>query len=265
MIGQKYLLRNIGRLIQNDDLPRFIIITGSAGGERNKIAQYIADEMSAICVEVPDCKADTIRDIILNSYKVEAITVYNIKDADSMSLQARNALLKVTEEPPNKAYFVMTLDDENNTLSTIRSRGTLFETDLYSRNELSTYCDDEYILDIAETPGDIDILKEYGGEEFHNFVSKVADNIAQASGSNALKIAQSMKLKDTEDQGSDTKYDIRLFWKAFCLVCMQNSWFNGLRITSQCLSLLRVKAINKAMLFDKWILDIRQEWADGNN
>jgi len=258
MIGQKLLISEIGKQINNNTFPRFSIITGD--GERNEVVKYIADSLNAIYVEIPDCKVDTIRTIIFNSYKVESVTVYNIQDADSMSMQAKNALLKVTEEPPNKAYFVMTLDDLNNTLPTIKSRGMIFQLEPYSRKELEQYCNDENVLKLAETPNDVDILKSYEAEQFYGFVSKVANNIATASGSNALKISQSIKMKDTEEAG----YDLRMFWKAFCLVCMDNRWFKGLRLTSSYSSRLKTKSINRAMLFDAWIFDIREEWIDGN-
>jgi len=267
MIGQVHLLQFIDKLIADGNFPRFSIVVGSPGSERNKIAGYVADKMSAICAEVSDCKVDTVRDVIFNSYKVEVPTIYNIIDVDSMSLQARNAMLKVTEEPPNKAYFVMTLDDINNTLPTLKSRGIVFEMEPYSVDDLARYCQKVHKMYIsglslfADTPGDVDMLASLDVLKFQSFVEKVADNIATASGSNAFKIAQSIKMKDSDETG----YDLRMFWKVFCAVCKDKKWFNGLRITSKFLSLLKVKAINKAMLFDKWILDIREAWVDGNS
>lgn len=51
--------------------------------------------------------------------------MYVFKDCDNMSNAAKNALLKVIEEPPQQAYFVMLLKSTSNTLATILSRGML--------------------------------------------------------------------------------------------------------------------------------------------
>ena len=264
MIGQKRLLLNIDKLIADGTFPRFSIIQGESGSERNLIAQYVADKMRAVCVNTADVKVETIRDIITNSYKVNALTVYNIQDADNMSLQAKNALLKVTEESPNKSFFIMTLDSEVNTLATLRSRAYVFDMQLYSSEEIKSYCQSKYdcfydvFLAIVNTPGDVDLLVSYDADKFYSFMEKVVDNIATASGSNALKIAQSVKLK-AEGEG----YDLKMFWRMFHLICNQRNFFIGQKITSKYLSKLRIKSINKAMLFDSWVFEIRQGWSDG--
>ena len=269
MIGQSGLIKTVLRQIQSDVFPRFSIFVGSTGSEKNEMAKVVAEALGAHCVNSTDCKVDTIRDIITASYKVTALTVYNITDADTMSLQARNALLKVTEEPPNKAYFVMTLSDINNTLPTIKSRGAVYVLEPYTRAELEQYCFKfsyseeqlDIVLQLCDTPGQIELLHSYGPKAFFEYVQKVVDNIAVASGSNSFKIAQSIKLNvKTENDG----YDLELFWKAFCAVCLQRGAYKGLLLTSSYLSRISNKSINKAMLFDQWILDIRKEWLDGS-
>jgi len=269
MIGQKELLNYITKQITTGTFPRFSIIVGERGSEKNQVALVIARELHATCINVPDCKVETIRQVIEDSYKVKTLTVYNIQDADTMSLQARNALLKVTEEPPNKSYFVMTLEDENNTLDTIRSRGTIYRMLPYAWQELAEYTQYKYsssdeeiniVLELCNTPADVDLLVGYKPKDFYSFVEKVVDNIATASGSNVFKINQSIKFKDTDEKG----YDLELFWRAFCLVCMRRRYFIGMKLTSKYLALLHSKSINRLMIFDNWILEIRGEWADGS-
>ena len=270
MVGQIRLIDTIQRQITDHSFPRFVILVGPEGSEKNDVARYISEQLNALYVETADCKVDTVRDIILNAYKINDTTVYNLTDADNMSLQARNALLKVTEEPPNKAYFVMPLEDINNTLPTIKSRGTVFTLDPYTSDELRTYYTSKYgddptalkiVTELSDTPGDVDLIALYKPADLYKFVNKVFDNIATAGGSNVLKIAQSIKLKDVVEEG----YDLKLFWKAFCLVCRNNERFSGISITSRYLAKLRNKSINRPMLFDSWIFDIREEWKDGSN
>ena len=134
MIGQKHLQSRIEQLITDRTFPRFSILVGPKGSGKKTFANWIITKIvrhealsySQVC---PDVKIDTIRQIIESAYKTISTNIYVIPDADTMSNAAKNALLKVTEEPPNNAYFIMTLEDENNTLETIRSRGTVFHMD----------------------------------------------------------------------------------------------------------------------------------------
>lgn len=268
MIGQTSLIRLIYDQILCEEFPRFSIIVGEAGSEKNEVGYLISKWLEANYVCIEDVKVDTIRNMINEAYKLQSKTVYNIINADGMSLQARNSLLKVTEEPPNKAYFIMTLEDENNTLSTIRSRGSIYKFQPYTSEELFEYGRKEYnysqeecnvVLKLCETPGDIDTLNKYDPIAFYSFVEKVVDNIATTSGSNSFKIANSLALKDEED-----KYDLKLFWRAFCNVCLDRNLLSAIIITSKFMTTLRIKTVNRTMLFDKWILDIRKEWANGS-
>ena len=250
MIGQKVLTQTLHRQIQNNIFPRFSIFVGPQGSEKNDFGLYVAKELDAVYVKAPDCKVDTVRDIIKASYKVSILTVYSFCDADMMSSQSRNALLKVTEEPPNKSYFVMTLESESNTLPTILSRGAVYKLSPYSADELKEYCQRykydsdtlDIILSVCETPGDIDLLHIYNPQEFYAFVNKVVDNIATVSGGNVFKIAQSIRFKDSDESG----YNLEIFWSVFCAVCMSRHLYNGLHITSKYFSLLHIKSINKS-------------------
>lgn len=278
MIGQKNLQAQIGYLIENNTFPRFSIIVGPSGSGKKTLAQKISCDLKALfyCCDI---KVDAIRSMITDCYKLWEKTCYVIPDADNMSNAAKNALLKVTEEPPNNAYFIMTLEDENNTLETIKSRATVFHMDRYTPNEILEYSipifgmerldnsTRQIITDLCETPGDVNTLNKYSISEFYDYVQLVADNIADVSLANAFKIPSKVALKDTDDG-----YDLRLFWKAFMKIC-SNKMFctdkydisrdvetfgNALIVTSKYLQKLRIKGINKQMLIDNWLIEIRE-------
>lgn len=269
MIGQKNLQSQIERLIENDTFPRFSILVGPKGSGKKTFANWIITRIvrqeslsySQVC---PDVKIDTIRQIIENVYKTISTNIYIIPDADNMSNAAKNALLKVTEEPPNNAYFIMTLEDENNTLETIKSRATIFHMDRYTPDEIREYCvgkgENQWIVntiitDLCETLGDVNLLIKMNPKEFYDYVQLVVDNIAEVSLANAFKISSKIVLKD-----GDTGYDLRLFWKAFMRVSFDIDKYDGVCITSKYLQKLRVRGINKQMLFDTWMLEIRERW-----
>lgn len=278
MIGQSSLISKIRQQVENEVYPRFSILVGQKGSGKKTLAKNIIPSMfdSSILYVLEDVKVDTIRDMINQSYKTVGRTIYIIPDADNMSAAAKNALLKVTEEPPYNAYFIMTMEDINNTLSTIRSRGTVFLMDNYSPEEIYKYAMEKYskqaepmevkeiIIDLCETPGEVDTLFSNNVSEFYDYVLNVVDNISTCSGANSFKIADKIALKDSDE----SKYDLRLFWKAFMKECSNrlNSdpirFATGIKITSKYLQELKITGINRISTFDMWILDLRQEWME---
>lgn len=270
MIGQNNLQHTIKELIDNGTYPRFTILVGLEGSGRKLMSRYIARQLSAPCAIV-NTTVDAVREMISEAYKISMPTVYVLADADNMSIAAKNALLKVTEEPPQSAYFILTLTDLNSTLATIRSRGTVFYMDPYSRNEIDSYYHDnfssytderEVVNELCETPGEVELLHSMGAVALKEFAEKVVDNIAEVSVSNSFKIATNIKFKDTDEN----KYDLKLFWKAFMVICSDRLRTNplyyatGIRVTSKYLQELRITGINKQSTFDMWLLDIRKAW-----
>ncbi len=272
MIGQKNLHSRIIQLIESDSFPRFSIIVGARGSEKTELAHQIACDLHAI---IYDCniKVDDIRNMITDAYKVHETMCYVISDADSMSLAAKNALLKVTEEPPNNAYFIMTLENEYLALETIRSRAQIFYTDLYTPTELTEYAKKlmdgivgqkaiQFMVEICKTPGDVEILSKMNIGEFMNYVDLVIDNIAEVSISNAFKIPNKVALKE-----DSTGYDLELFWQAFCKLCLDRfesshdvKYAKAVILTGEFVRKLQIKGINRQSLIDMWILAIRKAW-----
>lgn len=261
--------------IENNTFPRFSILVGQQGSGKKMMCGFISTHLHAYPYHC-GIGVDDIRKMITEANKVSAKMLFIIPDADKMSVAAKNALLKVTEEPPQNAYFIMTLTDVNSTLTTIKSRGTVYYMDNYSVSELYDYArdktnhtlhDDEFeiIRNICETPGEVNILlgdDKCGVLDFYNYVEKVVDNIAVVSGSNSFKIGEKITFKDSDVD----KFDLKLFWKSFMTICvsrLRNDPFRysaGVRITSKYLQELRLTGVNKQATFDMWLLDIRQEW-----
>ena len=256
MIGQKYLKKYVQTLIDEGNFPRFSIFVGLKGSGKKR---FMREYFDGIYPE--DNKVDSIRKIIDMAYKVSHKT-FIIPDADDMSNAAKNALLKVVEECPNDNYFIMTLEDEVNTLGTIRSRAQIFYMDMYYPKDLRDYADaigikDEeelnIIADVCTTPGDINILCKQGVKDFYDFTKLVLENVADVSLANALKIPSKLSLKDGDDG-----YDLRLFLRMFMSLCISTQAnVEWVKFTSKCLISLRTKGINKQMLLDTWIFNIR--------
>ena len=276
MVGQLELKGRIIEQIKNNTFPRFSILVGPSGSGKKMMSKVIADNLH---MQMYVCGIDvaSIRNMILDANKITTPIVYVIPDADKMSIAAKNALLKVTEEPPQNAYFIMTLQNAENTLGTIRSRGVIYHMNNYTYKEITDYvletthytatdAEVEIATSICESPGDVNMLfrdKSNGyAEEFYNYACKVVSNIDRVSGSNSFKIGDKIAFRDTDKD----KYDLRLFWKAFISICMDELYNNvykytqAIKITSKYLQELRIVGINKRATFDIWLLSIRREW-----
>ena len=270
MIGQKKILENIDR-ISKVNFPRFSIIVGQKYSGKKLIAKEISRLLEAQFINA-DIKVDSIREVIKLAYKQTNPTVYLLADADKMSPAAKNAILKITEEPPQKAYFIMTITDLNNTLPTLRSRGTIFNIDPYTPDELLQYADlknydlteeeQSIVINICTVPGEIDLIVRYNIIEFYNFVETVIKNIGVVNGANAFKIASRFSYKE-----EDTGWNIGLFFKAIMYACRQlmnetpsRELKEMIKVTSKYLSQLNIKGVSKNSTVDMWILETRGVW-----
>lgn len=70
--------------------------------------------------------------------------VYIIKEADLMNIQAQNAALKIFEEPPSYAVFILCSDSEESLLPTVRSRCAVIRVKGEKETEVSSLAE-EYI------------------------------------------------------------------------------------------------------------------------
>lgn len=269
MVGQVDLKERIHNEIINDTFPRFCIIAGPRGSGKKLMCQYIVGELKTVGYEV-GIKVDDIRAMIDDAYRVSEPIVYLIKDADNMSITARNALLKVVEEPPKNAYFIMTLQDLSNTLSTIRSRARTYTLQPYTPSELGKYSVDNYnsafkgtlgfVEKLCTTPGEVDLLHTYDVENFVDYVGLVIDNIAECEPANSFKSASKLAIKTVEG------YDLELFWRIFIQICADRihsdykRYADGISITSMYLRQVNRLGVNKQQLYDMWVFDIRSAW-----
>lgn len=54
---------------------------------------------------------------------------YIIKNAESMTVQAQNAFIKILEEPPEKVIFILLCESAGSLLDTVKSRSQIFKLD----------------------------------------------------------------------------------------------------------------------------------------
>ena len=270
MIGQENLLDKLNMLVSEDRFPHFMLFSGERGSGRKLVASLIAKKLGGH-ISVCDIKVDEIREMISMVNRTADKIVVIIPDVDNMSVSAKNAMLKITEEPPNNAWFIMTAMDEFFVPDTIISRATVFKMDKYAPQELMDFavtCSDhltpeeiDIVGGICNTPGDVKSLINIGVIEFWEYVMKVVDHIDSVSTANSFKIAQKLALKQNSEG-----YELKLFWRTFMMICADRmktiredrvKYVEWIKITSNYIQVLRVRGANLQMLFDSWVIDIR--------
>ena len=269
MIGQTAILNNVDYWVKTGEMPRFMIISGSKGSGRTTLTREITRRMKAYLIEC-DLTVDAVRDAVKNCYKCSAPTVYLFRNADKMSTAAKNAMLKITEEPPRQAHFIVTVQNGENMLETLRSRATNIQMAPYSADELDIFYHDytlkknRLIRELCVVPGMMLEMEKIDVEELLEFCNTIVDNIKQVTGVNAFKIVQRIKLKE-----DGTGHDPELFFH-----CMQYVLFSRLvqaslaseeagtfsrmlLVTSKYHREFNTTGIKKDATLDMWVLEMR--------
>lgn len=253
------------------EVPPFVIVCSPSSMANKEIAYYLAKKDSlGMNVVIGDNKVDTVREIISMAYTQTIPTYYIFLDADGMSISAKNALLKVTEEPPKNVHFVLCISSMLNTLATLRSRAytlqlrplTVQEVKeiLSSKYPNATESERQIALRICTTHEQVQDLFKQDVEELVEFVEKAVDNIGIVTVTNALKILLSLKFKE-DDKG---KYNPILFLNLYTETLTDrfldeyisvDEYQNAMNSILELRTELRVNAINSKNLFELWLLE----------
>lgn len=278
--GQKELLSDINTLIDKNKFPHFAILVGGAGFGKKLLADYIAMRLGANFVPC-GIKAEEVRDVIYNSYTVAEKTLYMFFDCDDMSVTSKNALLKVTEEPPNDSYFIMTVQDLSSVLGTIVSRATVFYMNHYSVNDIDEYIkkngfdfDDKtrsIVRQICTCPNDVRIASSSDIKAVYDTADKFIQYIGAVNLANELKISQSLDIKKDDNE----KINTVMFMRCILLCCSQMISQDGvipedvrvfhsiIKETSKSLIEFQTKGSNRQSVIDNWIVNTHMAVSGG--
>ncbi|TDX51306.1 DNA polymerase III subunit delta' [Orenia marismortui] len=146
--------------------------------------------------------------------------VYIIHQADKMSVQAANSLLKTLEEPPSYAVIILIASNLNQLLPTIISRCQIVRFRLVSDNMIKDKLVEEYNLieEKAELLTSLsagkynlalDLINEEGKLEERNQVLELAQSLTDLDRNKVFDLVQ--KILDDRDKMGDN-LDIILTW-----------------------------------------------------
>ena len=276
--GQNNIRERLTSLIDRDKFPRFCIFVAPHGYGKKVMCEWVSKKLDSILVPC-SISIDSVRETIYNAYNITSKMLYMFFDADEMSVGAKNALLKVTEEPPNNAYFIMTVENLSNVLPTILSRATVFTLENYSLQDLKEYVlekqytvnteTEKVMYQISTCPKDITTCISVDILGIYNLADKFVQNIGLAKIYNEFKISQSLAIKGEED-----KFDPVLFMRCVMLVCNETmlqpcnkedcqAYAKIIKNTSKYLSEFLQKGSSKQLVIDNWILNTHLDISGG--
>ena len=285
MIGQIPLLEKIQTQIEDDVFPKFSIFVGAKGMGKKTLMREITTYMPSYEVhELADVKIDTIRGMIdeaVTKASSGAKIIYIIPDSENMSEPAKNSILKITEEPPKGAYFLMSVSDIDYLLDTIRNRAAIFYMRPYSVDEKQKYLDSlkssindserDLILNVSYSLYDIELLLKSSPGELEKYATKLIDSFEKSTPSKLLSSIKDIAFKEDAEG-----YNLILFWRV-CLLILGDRIKKGSkddlmysRLVSKTIEKMgetRFNSVSKEHTFDMWLLDCRKivrKWKDGD-
>ncbi len=118
--------------------------------------------------------------------------VYLIIDADKMTVQAQNCLLKTLEEPPGYAVIILTASNSNSLLETIRSRSIIYNFRKNTDDEIRACI----LKSSAIQSGSIDFIVSYADGVPGKALKLIESEDFRANRDKAIEVI--MKLKDSK-------------------------------------------------------------------
>lgn len=194
---------------------RVTLVVGKDGVGKMTGIDMLASDLKLNIVEV-DTKMQGIREFQQVANEIQDEVIFVINDANTMSQNSQNALLKILEEPKQNLHIYLVASSLSGFLETlIRRVEHVVNVGVCKKTDLQLY--DKLNFERLQSDfGDIIVNNLSSFTEFEDLLStdpsiiafcdKVINNIRQVSTPNAFKIANSLKLSE-----SQSGYDLGVF------------------------------------------------------
>lgn len=254
--GNDLLLRHVRQAVATKKISHAYLFAGGSGSGKKMLANLFAQTLQCEeqdiepCGVCQSCKAfashnhpdivyvrptkktlgvDDIREQILEDVKFKQYQyrykIYIIEQADTMTVQAQNALLKTLEEPPTYAVFLLLANNTAAFLPTILSRVVTLQIRPLSENLITQYLVTEKQLSdttaaeyAAYAQGSIgNALALLEDETFVHMREDILDKLMKMEQKSLAEVL--LFAKDLEQYKDDTRFlDIIQLWYRDLLV-----------------------------------------------
>ena len=220
IIGNEVIKNTLEKSVKTNQITHSYLMIGIQGiGKKLLAKEYakvildsndIINNPDFLCIE-PDgnsIKIEQIRNLQKEIQEKPIISnkkVYIIDDADLMTKEAQNCLLKTLEEPPEFAVIILIGSNENTFLPTIKSRCMILHFNRLSDSEIKSYLQEQYNeLNVTQSMLDIaggSIGRAINLKDKQEDYSKVAEIINNLDKKDLIDIVQASEIlyKSKED------------------------------------------------------------------
>lgn len=252
IIGHEEIIRHLKNAIETGKVSHSYILTGEAGSGKKLIAGTFAMTLQCEkggtepCQTCDSCKKaigknhpdiimvshekpgsisiDEIRDQVIHDVAIKPYCspykIYIIPDADLMTPQAQNALLKTIEEPPEYAVIMLLTSNGESLLPTIRSRCVRLDLKVVDDSLIKKYLMEH--LHVPDYQAEIDVSFAHGSvgkaekaatsQEFSDMTKKALELLENVNKMEVYELTDEIKSLSTEKQNIEDYLDIFLFW-----------------------------------------------------
>ena len=179
--------------------------------------RFVTHEKASISVD--DIREQLINDITIKPYS-SAYKIYIIPDANKMTEQAQNALLKTIEEPPEYAVILLITENSKNLLDTIQSRCITLNTRPLTKAEIKEYLiknlqmdEDQADIAAAFCQGNVGKAIHFSSDQnFQEMKAETLSLLKQIDKMDVPEIMQQIKSFSQRKSSMDDYLDLMLLW-----------------------------------------------------
>ena len=161
IIGNQAIKEMLAKAIENETLSHSYLFVGTQGIGKKLLAKEMAKKILSfdgeshpdfMCIE-PEENSIKIAQIRILQKKIQEKPiiadkkVYIIDNADTMTVEAQNCLLKTLEEPPEFAIIILIGSQESAFLTTIKSRCMIVKFGPIQEDKIIQFMKDNYAIE----------------------------------------------------------------------------------------------------------------------
>lgn len=252
IIGHEEIIRHLKNAIETGKVSHSYIFTGEPGCGKKLLAGTFAMALQCEeggvepCEHCDSCKKaigknhpdiivvthekpnsvsiDEIRDQVIHDVDIKPYCspykIYIVPDADLLTPQAQNALLKTIEEPPEYAVIMLLTNNVDSLLPTIRSRCVRLDLKVVDDSLVKNYLmehlkvpDYQAEIDASFAHGSIGKAKEAAtSQEFSEMTQNALKILKYADTMEVFEMTEAIKNLANEKQNISDYLDIFQFW-----------------------------------------------------
>lgn len=253
--GQEKICNKIDRL-NLDSFPRSLMLVGARGAGKHLLVDYISKKFNLAVIDITTTLDQESIEELYN--RVEPY-LYIIR-ANELTVKEENTILKFIEEPLKNSYIILLAETDIGILPTILNRCQIWYLQNYTKAFLKTFVTtNDYVLDIATTPGQVIELCNTSFDEMLQLADKIISKINVASIANTLTLSNKISFKNEPD-----KYDLHLFVNVLlqrfvecCRSSCDTRYTAAYMLTSELNKKINVKNLDCKALFEQYLINLR--------